>query len=217
MSSVLSYDTPNERRYPLGEEIANAVTHGIGALLSMAALVLLVIDGAGRDALATVSNAVFGASLILLFSMSTIYHALAAPKAKKVFEIFDHASIYVLIAGSYTAFALGVLRGGSGWLLFGAVWTIAAFGIAFKAFFVDRFRVVATLGYVLMGWLILPFIGEVKAVLPPGSFSLLAAGGIAYTVGAVFYLMKKVPWFHAIWHLFVLAGAACHVLAVLAV
>lgn len=217
MLTVTSFETRNERRYSTGEEIANAVTHGTGFILSVGALVLLVLSAAGAgDALTIASYAVFGASLLLLFAMSTIYHSLTAPRAKRVFEILDHGSIYVLIAGTYTAFSLGVMRGAAGWTLFGLTWTFAAAGIVFKAIFIERFRIASTIGYVVMGWLIAPFIGQARAAMGESAFLLLGAGGLAYTLGAVLYAIKGVRWFHAVWHLFVLAGAGLHVAAALA-
>jgi hemolysin III len=202
--------------YPLGEEIANAVTHGAGALLSVAALVILVGAASRRgDALSVAAYAIFGASLVLLFTMSTIYHSLTAPRAKRVFEILDHSSIYVLIAGTYTVFSLAVLRGSAGWTLFGFEWGLAAAGIVFKSLFIDRFRIVSTLGYVLMGWLIAPVFGSVRSRMSPEAFAFLAAGGLIYTLGAVIYAIKGVRWLHPVWHLFVLAGAACHVFSAL--
>ncbi len=210
------FETHNERRYSTGEEIANAVTHGTGAILSIAALVFLVLSAAmGGDALTIAAYSVFGSSLVLLFTMSTIYHSLRAPRAKRVFEVLDHSSIYVLIAGTYSAFCATALRGPSGLLLLVLAWSFALAGIIFKAFFIDRFRLLATLGYVVMGWLIAPFFAQVRAAMPPAAFALLAAGGAAYTLGAALYSMKRVPWLHAVWHLFVLAGAACHVVSAL--
>jgi hemolysin III len=217
MSNELSYSTPNEGRYSLGEEIANSVTHGAGALLSIPALVVMLVESSVKGGAAIVGSALFGASLILLFSMSAIYHGLTAPRAKKVFEILDHSAVYVLIAGTYSAYCLIALRGTtSGTLLLVLVWSLAAAGIAFKSFFVDRFRLAATLGYVVMGWLIAPFVADIRAVLPPRAFTLLFVGGAAYTIGAVVYLFKGFRWIHVLWHLFVLAGAACHVLSILA-
>jgi len=211
------FETRNERRYSAGEELANAVTHGTGALLAVAALVLLVLAAAASgDALAVVSYAVFGASLILLFTMSAIYHGLREPRAKRVFEVLDHSSIYVLIAGTYTAISLGVMRGAAGWTLFGISWALAAAGIVFKALFVDRYRAASTVGYLLMGWLVAPFIGRARAAMGETAFALLLAGGLAYTLGAILYSLKGLRWSHAIWHLFVLAGAGLHVAAALA-
>ncbi len=217
IASTTSFETRNERRYSDGEEIANAVTHGTGALLSIAALVLLVLAAvAAGDAQTVASYAVFGVSLVLLFTMSTIYHALRKPRAKRVFEVLDHASIYVLIAGTYTAISLGVLRGAAGWILFGASWGLAAAGIVFKALFIDRFRIASTLGYLAMGWLVAPFIGAARAAMGEAAFAFLVGGGAAYTIGAVLYSMKRVRGLHAVWHVFVLAGAGLHVAAALA-
>jgi len=207
----MPYQTSHERRYSLGEEIANGVTHGAGALLSIAALVLLVVFSVLRGGvLYIVSYSVFGASLIILYTMSTLYHSITAPRAKRVLEVLDHSSIYILIAGTYTAFALTALPAAMGWWLFGIVWGLAALGIALKAVYFDRFKLLSVLGYVAMGWLIAPAFGELRKSLPPESLIFLVAGGVAYTVGAIFYVMKRVKWFHAIWHLFVLAGSACH-------
>jgi len=216
-TTAAPFQTRNEGRYSPGEELANAVTHGTGALLSIAALVLLVLAAAGAgDALAVASYAVFGASLVLLFTMSTLYHSMRAPRAKRVFEVLDHASIYVLIAGTYTAISLGILRGAAGWTLFGLSWALAAGGIVFKALCIDRFRIASTVGYVLMGWLVAPFIGAARAAMGETAFSFLIAGGLAYTLGAVLYSLKGLRWMHAVWHLFVLAGAGLHVAAALA-
>ncbi len=216
-TAATSFETRNERRYSVGEEIANAVTHGTGALLSIAALVLLVLSAvAAGDAQTIAAYAIFGASLVLLFTMSTIYHALRAPRAKKVFEVLDHSSIYVLIAGTYTAMSLGIIRGAAGWTLFGLSWGLAAAGIVFKSLFIDRFRLASTLGYVLMGWLIAPFVGLARAAMGETAFALLLAGGLAYTFGAVLYAIKGVRGLHAVWHVFVLAGAGLHVAAALA-
>jgi hemolysin III len=217
MTETLPAKILGDRSQSRAEETANAVTHGTGALLSVAALVVLIVRAAAvGDALTITGYAIFGASLILLFTMSTVYHSLTSMRAKKLFEIFDHCSIYVLIAGSYTAFCFTALRGPAGWTLFGLVWAIAACGIAFKALFIDRFRIVSTLGYLLMGWLIAPFFAQIRASMPPAALDLLIAGGLAYTIGAVIYMFKGLPWLHPVWHLFVLAGAAFHVFSALA-
>jgi len=208
---IMPYQTSHERRYSLGEEIANGITHGAGALLSIAALVLLIVFSVLRGSVSyVVSYSIFGSSLIILYTMSTLYHSITAPRAKRVLEVLDHSSIYILIAGTYTAFALTALPSGMGWWLFGIVWGLAAVGIVAKAVWFDRFRLLSVLGYVVMGWLIAPAFGELRKNLPSVSLLFLVAGGIAYTAGAVFYVMKRVKWFHAIWHLFVLAGSACH-------
>jgi len=216
LASICEFTTPNERRYKPAEEIANAATHGLGALLSIAALVLLVrAAAAGSDGLGVLGYALFGASLILLFGASATYHGVASPRAKKRLEVLDHASIYALIAGTYSSFCLTVLRGPLGWTLFAVVWALAVAGAALKVAFINKFRLLSTLGYVAMGWLIVFAFAPLRAALPPASLNLLFAGGVAYTVGAAFYALKKVPWFHPLWHLFVLAGAACHVLSAL--
>jgi hemolysin III len=203
-----------EARPSVGEEIANAVTHGLGVLLSIAALVLLVALAAMRgDAWHVVSYAIFGASLIALYSMSTMYHSLSRTKVVRLFEVLDHSCIFTLIAGTYTAFTLPYLRDSGGWWLFGLEWGIAAAGIAFKAIFMEKWKKLSLLLYIIMGWLIAPFLGELQSRLGEASFYLLAAGGAAYTVGAAFYAAKRVKWMHSIWHLFVMGGSTCHALA----
>ncbi len=214
----LSYETVHENRYSVGEEIANAVTHGIGAALAIAALVVMVVQAARRgDARHVVGYAVFGSTLFLSYISSTIYHALAAPRAKRVFEVLDHSAIFVLIAGTYTAFTLTLLPGALGWTIFGLVWGIAAAGVTFKAVFFDRARLLSVLAYVGMGWIIVFAFEPLKAAAPKLAVDLLIAGGVTYTVGALIYAIgKKVPYLHSVWHLFVLGGAACHVFSALA-
>ncbi|MGD9939664.1 MAG: hemolysin III family protein [Clostridia bacterium] len=202
--------------YPLGEEIANAITHGIGALLAIAALVVLIVSAATRsDAWAVVSFAIFGSSAVLLYTMSTVYHSVAAPRAKHVLEILDHSFIYLLIAGTYTPFALTVLRPSVGWWIFGVVWGSAVLGIAIKPFLVKKARFLSTLAYVLMGWIVVFAWKPLNAAVDSTTIMFLAVGGLAYTVGAVFYLMKGRRWMHAIWHLFVLAGTTMHFFSVM--
>ncbi len=203
-----------KRRYSIGEEIGNAVTHGIGAGLSVAALVILIIRAnrlASSDLKAEyiVGFTIFGASLILMYLFSTLYHALPLG-AKKVFGIFDHCSIYVLIAGTYTAYCLTVLNGFAGWTIFGIIWGMAVIGIVLYSVFGSRIRAMSVLTYIPMGWLIVFAIRPLKAQLPTLSFKFLLFGGIAYTVGFIFYAMKKIKWSHGIWHLFVLAGSILH-------
>lgn len=208
---LMTYKTSHERRYSLGEEIANGVTHGAGVLLSIAALVILVVFAVLRGGpLHIVSYAVFGSSLITLYTMSTLYHSVTTPRIKRVLEILDHSSIYILIAGTYTPFALTALPPALGWWLFGAEWGLAAIGIVLKALYFDRFKLISVLGYVAMGWLVAPAVGYLRVRLPPESVTFLFAGGIAYTAGAVFYVLKRVKWFHPVWHLFVLAGSTLH-------
>lgn len=208
--------TQNSPAYPLGEEIANAITHGIGALLSIAGLVVLIVAAATRaDAWAVVSFTVFGSSAVLLYTMSTVYHAVAAPRAKNILEILDHSCIYLLIAGTYTPFALTVLRPSVGWWIFWVVWGSAALGIAIKPFLVKRARFLSTLAYILMGWIVVFAWKPLNAAVSSSTIVYLALGGLSYTVGAVFYLMKGRRWMHAIWHLFVLAGTLLHFFSVL--
>jgi hemolysin III len=198
------------------EEFANSVTHGVGLGLSVAGLVVLVILAAVRGtAWHVVSCAVYGTTLVILYAASTLYHAIQSPRAKRVLRIIDHGAIYLLIAGTYTPFTLVNLRGGLGWTLFGVVWGLAVVGILFKVFHVDRFPIASTLVYLSMGWLVVVAWKPVVTLIPVGGIALIAAGGMAYTVGVIFYAAKHIPYNHAIWHLFVLAGSIFHYVAVL--
>lgn len=202
--------------YTKGEEIANAVTHGIGTLLAVAALVLLILYSKNYgDIWYIVSFTVYGISLVLLYLESTLYHSITNIKIKSLFRIFDHSSIFLLIAGTYTPFTLTVLRGKIGWTIFTIVWTLAAAGIVMKFFFVGRFKILSTIIYIVMGWIIIFAIKPLIAALPFYGVVLLFAGGILYTLGAVLYLVDKIPYNHAVWHLFVLAGSACHFFCIL--
>ncbi len=202
------------RQQTVGEEIANSVSHGIGALLSVGALVVLVVAASMRGTAShIVSCAIFGASLVLLYLSSTIYHALTAPRAKRVFQILDHASIYILIAGTYTPFALVTLRGGWGWSLFGVVWGLAVTGTVFKCFGPGKWPWLSTAVYVLMGWTAVVALRPLVAALGWTGFVWLLAGGIFYTSGVAFYALRR-GYAHAVWHLFVLAGSLCHFVAV---
>jgi hemolysin III len=208
--------TVPRRQYSLGEEIANAITHGLGVGLSIAAFIALVLLArAYGTTLHVVSVAVYGATLVLLYSASTLYHSLSNTRACKVFKIIDHASIYLLIAGTYTPFTLVTLRGPWGWSLFGVVWGLAVLGVALEALWVYRPKWLSGVVYLGMGWLIVVAIKPLLAALPPAGWQLLLAGGLAYTFGVVFYVLKRVPYMHAVWHLWVLAGSACHFFAVL--
>jgi hemolysin III len=201
--------------YTEREELANSLTHGVGAVLSVAGLVLMVVS-AGRygDAWHVVSTAIFGTTLVLLYTASTLYHSLRGEQLKVRLQKFDHAAIFLLIAGSYTPFVLVTLRGPWGWSLFGVVWGLAVAGVTVKFWLAGRFKLVSTLIYVAMGWLVMVAIKPLVAALPAGGMKLLLAGGLCYTGGAVFYLWKRLPYHHAIWHLWVLAGSACHWAAV---
>ncbi len=203
-------------RYSTGEEIANAVTHGIGAALGVAALVLLVLRALETgDVTRIVSATVFGASLVILYLFSTLYHALPSRRAKRVFRILDHAGIYLLIAGSYTPFALVALEPPAGRLLLGVIWALAIAGISAEAFWVDRPRWLSAALFIGIGWMAVTVMRPLVEALPATAVWLLVSGGLAYTGGAVFYVMKRVPYMHAVWHGWVIAGSACHVLAVL--
>lgn len=205
----------NVREYTLGEEIANSVSHGVGAGLSIAAIPILTViavsHGGGVHLLAAL---VFSISLLLEYTMSTLYHAIAVVKAKRVFKVLDHCGIYLLIAGSYTPYCLITLaESGGGWLCV-FVWAVALAGMAAEAFWVFRPRWISAVLYVLLGWSVVWFLPALLAALPAPGFWLLLAGGLSYTVGALFYLFKKVRYLHFVFHLFVLAGSVLQFLSV---
>lgn len=209
------------RTYGLDEEIAHSITHGIGTGLSVAALVLLIVRAAtnaptGKVAPYVVGCSVFGVSLILLYTMSTLYHAFAVGKTKRVFAVLDHSAIFILIAGTYTGFCLTVLYGPLGWWLFGIVWTLAVIGVCLYSCFRERAAMYTFPLYLLMGWLIVTVAKPLFVALPPNALLLLFLGGITYTLGCVFFMMKRIRWMHSIWHLFVLAGSILHFLALYA-
>jgi hemolysin III len=213
MSAVLALP---ERPQSLGEEIANSVSHGLGLLAGLAAFPVLVIVAQQRGTTAgIVGSSVFAATVVLLYLSSTLYHAVTAARAKRVLQVIDHSAIYLLIAGTYTPFTLGVLRGPWGWTLFGLVWGIAAVGMLLKAVGGVRYNGLSTLVYVAMGWLILIALDPAWHLVPKWGLAWLLAGGIAYTAGAAFYLAERIKYFHFVWHLFVVAGTACHFVAVL--
>jgi hemolysin III len=197
------------------EELANALTHGAGLVASLLGLPVLILaaarNGDGRE---VVACAVFAVSLVLLYAASTVYHALPASRAKQVLRVVDHVAIYLLIAGSYTPFALGVLRGAWGWALFGVVWGLAGIGILHKTVLGFRFPRLSTVMYLGMGWMAVVAIGPMAHALPVGGLLWLLAGGLCYTLGVVFYVRSHLPYRHAAWHLFVLAGSAFHYTAV---
>jgi len=204
------------RAYTLGEEIANSVIHGLGIGLSVAALVILVAFAVlANDPYKLASAIVFGVALVLEYTASTLYHSFPQPKVKHLFKIFDHCGIYLLIAGTYTPFCLVTLREANGWLLFWVIWSLALIGIAAEAFWTYRPRWLSAAVYLGMGWMVVLSIRPLIANLDPAGLWLLVAGGLAYTVGTVFYVMKKVKYMHAVWHVWVLAGSTCHFLAVL--
>ena len=202
--------------YSLGEEIANSITHGIGVLLSIAALVILVVLGALHgNAWHVVSFSIFGSSLVILYMASTLYHSFPQPTVKKVFKVLDHSAIFILIAGTYTPFLLISLRGVIGWSMFGVIWGLAVGGILCKALIMKHFARVSLGIYVLMGWLSVLIIRELYVQIPLSGMILLFAGGICYTLGVPFYIWRKLPYHHAVWHLFVLAGSITHFFAVM--
>lgn len=196
------------------EEILNAVTHGIGTVLSVIALTVMLIVYNDSGTWHLMSCIIYGISLILLYLASTLYHSFTNEKLKTAFKFIDHAAIYVLIAGNYTPFALIPLHGNLGWTIFGVIWALAALGVIYQIFYVHRFRVFGTICYLLMGWFAVFIIKPLLAALPVEAIYWMIAGGLFYTVGAVFYLVKKIPYNHAIWHLFVIAGSAAHFVAI---
>lgn len=202
--------------YSLGEEIANAVTHGVGAALSVAALVILIgIAALWGSAWHLASAIVYGVTMFVLYIASTLYHAIQHPRARHVFKVIDHAGIYLLIAGTYTPFTLVTMREDGGWVLFAVVWALALIGISLEAFWVYRPKWVSAVVYLGMGWLALAAIRPLAENLEPGGVWLLIGGGLAYTVGTIFYVLKRVKFMHAVWHLWVLAGTVLHFLAVM--
>lgn len=203
-------------KYSIVEEWANSLTHGLGAVLSIAALVVLVVAASlNGDAWQIVSASVYGATLILLYSASTLYHAIQSPRVRAVMRRFDHIAILYLIAGTYTPFTLVTLRGGWGWTLFGIVWGLTLFGTIVHLTSLRRFHWLMVGLYLFMGWSVVIAIRPLIATLPPVGLGLLVAGGLSYTFGVIFYGMKRLPFNHAIWHLFVLAGSVLHFFAVL--
>ena len=198
------------------EEIGNATTHALGALLSVAALTILIIYSLNQsNELKFISSIVFGCTLLLMYLSSTIYHSLRDPKLKHYFRIIDHASIYLFIAGSYTPFMLVTLNGAWGWTIFFIIWALAIGGDIFKLFFVHRFEILSTAIYLVMGWLAIVAAKPIYLSLPPGGLFCLVAGGLCYTVGVIFYAWERLKFSHMLWHLFVLAGSIFHFFAVL--
>jgi len=204
------------REVPAVEETAHVVTHGIGLMLSVAGLVVLVVLASLRgDAWHVVSASIYGTTLILLYGASTVYHALPPSRAKGVWRLLDHSAIYLLIAGTYTPFTLVNLRGGWGWSLFGVVWGLAAVGVVFENVATRRSRMVSLVLYVGLGWLVAIAVKPLLSAVDTGGLILVALGGLAYTGGIVFYRWRELPYNHALWHVAVLAGSACHFFAIL--
>lgn len=197
------------------EELLNVLTHGLGVILSLGAgAVLITLAAIFAGAREVVSVSIFVASLILLYTASTLYHAARHPDWKARLKVLDHCAIFLLIAGTYTPFTIAALKGGWGWSLFGTIWGLAVIGVVFKLFFTGRFHALSTATYVGMGWLVVVALVPLSQVLTPAALVWLVLGGVLYTSGTLFYHVDRIPYSHAIWHLFVLAGSICHFVAV---
>ncbi len=202
--------------YSLAEEIANSITHGLGTLLSVAGLTLLVTFATQQqDIWRIVSFSIYGTTLILLFTASTLYHSFQNVSVKRVFKTLDHCSIFLLIAGTYTPFLLVSMRGTTGWVLFVIIWSLAVLGITLKIIFGPRYKKLSVATYLMMGWMVVFASRELMANLSSEGLYWLIAGGLSYTVGVIFYLWKQLPFNHAIWHVFVLGGSLCHFFSIL--
>lgn len=212
--------TEHQNPHPLvdvGEELVNALTHGLGAVAALAGgAVLITLAALHGDAWQLAGAIVFGVCLLLLYVASTLYHAVVHPQAKARLKVVDHCAIYLLIAGTYTPFTLIGLRGPWGWGLFAAIWTLALAGVVFKLFFTGRFKRLSTFIYIAMGWLVLVAVKPLLGALDGWTLGWLFAGGACYTLGTVFYHRPSLRYSHAIWHLFVVAGSVCHYVAVMA-
>ncbi|MDD4100864.1 MAG: hemolysin III family protein [Candidatus Cloacimonetes bacterium] len=207
---------PLSPKQSLKEEVANAITHGIGVGLAIAALVILVVFAARiSDTWKVVSFSIYGATMIILFLSSTLYHSFPQPYLKRFFRIMDHSSIFLLIAGTYTPVTIGSMRGGWGWTLFGVIWGLTIVGIILKIFAMSKLKWLSIVVYLMMGWIILIAIKPLVAVVTTKFLIWILAGGLAYSLGIIFYVARKLPFHHAVWHLFVLAGSICHFFAML--
>jgi len=203
-----------EEQQGLGDILANAITHGVGAVVAIVGAVILVVASAGSSARLVVGCSVFASTLILVYVFSTLYHSLIRTRVRRVFQIFDHSAIYLLIAGTYTPFTLGPLYGPVGWILLATVWTLAVAGVVFKSIAVERFKVMSAVVYIAMGWLVVLATGPlIRAVTWRGAAWLLA-GGICYTGGVLFFALDRYRFVHGVWHLCVLAGSVFHYFAV---
>lgn len=206
----------HKSEYSFGEEIANSITHGLGMLLSIAGLAILVgFASVYGNAWHIASCSIFGVTLILSYGSSTLYHSIPQPRAKRVLKIIDHAAIYLLIAGTYTPFTLVNLRGPWGWTLFGTIWGLAFLGVILKTTMLGKISGISTAIYLAMGWIVVIAIKPMLSAVATGGLLLLLLGGLAYTAGVIFYAWKSLPYNHAIWHLFVLAGSLCHFFSIL--
>ena len=200
-----------DMEYSVVEEITHAVTHGIGVILSIAGLSwMLYVSIVASDAWRIIASAVYGTTLIALFLASTVYHSMYASRHREIFKLLDHCAIYLLIAGTYTPFLLVAMRSDTGWWLFGTVWALATAGIVKKLWFRHRFPKLSLASYLVLGWLIVVAAPQMAEAIGPNGMAWLVAGGISYSVGAVFYALERMPFNHAVWHVFVLAGGLCH-------
>jgi len=209
-----NYHQSVPRHANLGDILANAITHGIGVAFAIAGAVCLIMASAGGPARLVVSCAIFSAALILVYLCSTLYHSLVRTRARHVFHVLDHSAIYLLIAGTYTPFTLVSLRGPVGWTLFASVWALAVAGVIFKCLVVDRFAVASTLVYLFQGWLVIFVARTLLHAIGWHAMLWLAAGGLAYTLGVIFFALDRIRYFHAAWHIFVLAGSVAHYFAI---
>lgn len=205
-----------KRKYTLGEEIFNSVSHGVGAGLSIAGTVILIVASAiHTNAWGVVSSCIYGATLIILYTMSTLYHSLTNEKAKSFFRIMDHNTIFLLIAGTYTPITLYFLGGVTGWVLFSVVWGAAVFGIIINSVNLEKARIPSIFCYLAMGWVIIFAIKPLIESMRPISLTFLVIGGVLYTLGIIFYAIKKIKYFHSVWHLFTIAGSVFHYFSIL--
>jgi hemolysin III len=209
------YHPAVQTHYHLGDILANAITHGIGAALAVAGGIYLIAASTRGTVWQVVSCSIFAATLVLVYLCSTLYHSLVRTRARHVFQVLDHAAIYLLIAGTYTPFTLVSLRGPVGWTLFGVVWGLAAAGVIFKSFAVGRYQVASALVYLFQGWFVVVAARPLVQAIGWHGIMWLGAGGLAYTLGIVFFALDSRRYFHAAWHLFVLAGSAAHYFAIL--
>lgn len=216
MAEVSKRGIKRFKMYSLGEEIFSSVAHGVGCLLALAATVLLVVFAAlSGDILGVVSKSIYGATMIILYTMSTLYHSITNPGAKKVFRIIDHCSIFLLIAGTYTPICMCTLLHSDGIIIMSVIWAAAILGIVLNSINLEKFKNVSVAAYVVMGLLVLCKTGALLKLMQPGGIVFLTAGGAVYILGIIFYLMKKVKYMHSIWHLFVLGGSVLHFFCIL--
>ena len=202
-------------QYSILEEVIHAITHGVGVLLSIGGLSwMLYLSIVAADPWRIVASSIYGATLIALFLSSTVYHSMYASRHRDIFKLLDHCAIYLLIAGTYTPFLLVAMRTDKGWWLFGTIWALATAGIIKKLWFRNRFPKVALASYLAMGWLIVIAAPQMAAAIGPSGMAWLIAGGLCYSVGAIFYAVERIPFNHAVWHVFVLGGGICHFLGI---